>query len=40
VAVYADTADDADVLEVDQRHLQAVAAIETLRNPLIDTSYR
>jgi len=65
VAVYAETADDAEMLEVEPRHLQAVAALETdgltpairgeletleevlhnaiiasLRNPLIDTSYR
>ena len=65
VAVYAETADEAEMLEVEQRHMQAVAAIETdgltaamrgelealeevlhnaiiasLRNPLIDTSYR
>jgi DNA-binding GntR family transcriptional regulator len=65
VAVYAETADEAEILEVEQRHMQAVAAIETdgltaamrgelealeevlhnaiiasLRNPLIDTSYR
>jgi DNA-binding GntR family transcriptional regulator len=65
VAVYAETADDAEMLDVEQRHMQAVAAIEaegltlairaelevleealhnpiiaSLRNPLIDTSYR
>jgi DNA-binding GntR family transcriptional regulator len=65
VAVYAETADEAEMLEVEQRHMRAVAAIETdgltaamrrelealeevlhnaiiasLRNPLIDTSYR
>ena len=65
VAIYAETADDAEMLEIEQRHLQAVEAVETegltsvtraelealeevlhnaiiasLRNPLIDTSYR
>jgi DNA-binding GntR family transcriptional regulator len=65
VSVYAETADEAEMLAVEQRHFQAVEAIETeglspairaelevleemlhnaiiasLRNPLIDTSYR
>ena len=65
MAVYAETADDEEMLEVEQRHIRAVAAIEvdgltpatrgelealeevlhnaiiaSLRNPLIDTSYR
>ena len=65
VSVYAETADDAEMLEIEQRHLRAVEAIESeglspamraelealeevlhnaiiasLRNPLIDTSYR
>ena len=65
VAVYAETADEAEMLEVERRHLRAVEAIEvegltlamrtelealeealhnaiiaSLRNPLIETSYR
>jgi len=65
VAVFAETADEAEMMEIEQRHLRAVEAIETegltpamraelealeevlhnaiiasLRNPLIDTSYR
>jgi len=65
VSVYAETADDAEMLAVEERHLRAVEAIESeglsaamraelealeevlhnaiiasLRNPLIDTSYR
>lgn len=65
VAVYAETADEAEMLEVERRHLRAVEALEaegltpavrielealeevlhnaiigSLRNPLIETSYR
>jgi DNA-binding GntR family transcriptional regulator len=65
VAIYAETADDAEMLAIEVRHLRAVEAVETegltpvtraelealeevlhnaiiasLRNPLIDTSYR
>jgi DNA-binding GntR family transcriptional regulator len=65
VSVYAETADDAEMLEVERRHLRVVETVETegltpavraelealeevlhnaivasLRNPLIDTSYR
>jgi DNA-binding GntR family transcriptional regulator len=65
VAIYAETADDAEMLVIEVRHLRAVEAVETegltpvtraelealeevlhnaiiasLRNPLIDTSYR